>query len=171
MNKKILVTAMVVIMLLLGIAAVLIGIRLATLPTTTPLDGKAAPPSAEFTNNPCSGQCESGAECNSFGNPPVGKMWSCWYNSSVGAYRCAYDDYNSGGSSCYYDCSSGWQPCGCDWNACVDACLDKIGPGESGKHTMPCDNCGQKFTCDCEKPQESPTTIPFSGSENAIPFQ
>jgi hypothetical protein len=159
-NKKILIAVLVILMVLLGIAAVFIGIKLATTPEVTPTEGKAAPDNLIFpaASYYCSGSCESGAECNQYGDPPPGKMWSCW------SQTCSYEDVNSGGSSCYLDCQTGWSPCGCDVSECEDRCMDTIGPGESGTYTMLCDNCRQKFSCDCEKPgvSNTPTNTPTS---------
>ena len=159
-NKKLLITFLVILMVLLGVAAIFIGIKLATTQEVTPTEGKAAPDNLIFpaASYYCSGSCESGAECNQYGDPPPGKMWSCW------SQTCSYEDVNSGGSSCYLDCQTGWSPCGCDVSECEDRCMDTIGPGESGTYTMLCDNCRQKFSCDCEKPgvSNTPTNTPTS---------
>jgi len=162
-NKKLLITFLVVLMVLLGVAAIFIGIKLATTQEVTPTEGKAAPDNLIFpaASYYCSGSCESGAECNQYGDPPPGKMWSCW------SQTCSYEDVNSGGSKCYLSCNPyGWYPCGCDVSECEDRCMDTIGPGESGTYTMLCDNCGQKFSCDCEKPGVSNTPTPSNTPTN-----
>jgi hypothetical protein len=162
-NKKLLIAVLVIIMVLLGVAAIFIGIKLATTPEVTPTEGKAAPDNLIFpaASYYCSGSCESGAECNKYGDPPPGKMWSCW------SQTCSYEDVNSGGSQCYLSCDPyGWYPCGCDMSACRNKCLQQIGPGESGTYTMLCDNCGQKFSCDCEKPGVSNSPTPTNTPTN-----
>lgn len=102
----------------------------------------------EYASLPCSSRCESGAECNQYGNPSPGNMWSCWN------FQCVQEATNSGGNSCYLDCTTGWGPCGCDISRCETNCKNNISPGESGTYTMLCDNCAQKFTCSCSKPVE-----------------
>lgn len=110
-----------------------------------------------WTNTYCSGGCESGSSCNSIGDPPPGTMWSCYYRSSVGAYRCASEPTNNGGHSCYLSCSGGWKSCGCNEKECKNNCLDSISAGQEGNYTMICDGCRQKFTCSCFKPPTSCT--------------
>ncbi|MEM3373655.1 MAG: DUF4215 domain-containing protein [Candidatus Woesearchaeota archaeon] len=101
----------------------------------------------------CSGSCESGSECNAAGDPSEGKMWSC--RKVNGAFQCVQEEINAGGSSCYLDCQSGWQPCGCDEQGCVERCL-RDNAGKPGHHTRTeeCSNCGQKFTCGCNIPEQ-----------------
>lgn len=120
-----------------------------------------------WTNYPCSGRCDSGAECNGAGTPSPGNMWSCYYRDGVG-YRCREDPINSGGNSCYLDCQTGWSPCGCDRNACVNNCLRNIDDGESGEYTMLCSRCRQEFTCSCSKPNVTNTPTPPSCSNVSL---
>ena len=117
----------------------------------------------------CSGSCNSGAECNSAGDPDPGNMWSCYANSS-GAYRCIQEATNSGGDRCYLTCGSGWKACGCNKAACNSTCLDKIpSSGGSATHTMLCDNCGQKFTCSCSKASSSTPTPAYTNTPTPTP--
>lgn len=167
MNKKIITTLLIILVILLIIAAVFIGIRLSTTTTTTPEDIRAIPSNIEFTNIPCSGSCESGEECNDDGNPPVGKMWACYYNSTVSAYRCAYVDINDGDPQCYLSCSTNsWLPCGCDEDECQQRCEEELENDpdlENATITMKCDGCQQEFTCECERtatPTPTPTQTP-----------
>lgn len=163
MSKRTLITTFLVLIILIIVgAAIYIGLNLSSTPDLLPQTG--APSDAGWTNQPCSGSCNSGSSCNVVGNPPSGRMWACYYNTSVGAYRCADVETNEGGSSCYLSCSSGWLPCGCDESACKTACLSKISAGQSGTHSMNCSGCQQLFTCSCSKPQITntvpPTTVP-----------
>lgn len=156
-SKRLLIFVLLIVTLILGGVGIYVGItqsnQLKKLPTT------GAPSNVIWTNNPCTGACGSGSECNQYGDPPVDKMWSCWYNNNAGGYRCSYTDINDGGNACYYapgTCATG--PCGCNEfegdDSCNSKCLESIDPGESGTYTMECDNCKQLFTCSCEKPAE-----------------
>ena len=130
-------------MLVLGGAAVFIAVRLNSQTTIIPEEAKAY----SFTNYPCSGACNSGRECNSYGDPSPGTMWSCWPTN--GTYRCAESAINEGGDQCW-GCPGNMAPCGCDEAACNTACLAKIpASGGSATHTMLCAGCQQKFTCSC----------------------
>jgi hypothetical protein len=145
MNKKVIIAILVVFMLVLGGAAIFIAVNLNNQSTVIPEGAKAY----EFTNYSCSGSCDSGKECNKYGDPDPGKMWSCWPTNGV--YKCAQSAINEGGNSCW-GCPGNMQACGCDESACESACLAKIpSSGGSAEHTMLCDSCGQKFTCSCSK--------------------
>ena len=102
----------------------------------------------------CSGSCESGAQCNKYGNPPKNKMFACKFNN--GSYGCYAVPINDGGNHCYLDCEANWQSCGCDINECKRLCKEENkdkGPG-SYTYTMKCTSgtyhCNQKFTCGCQ---------------------
>lgn len=144
MNKKVIIGVLVVLMLVLGGAAIFIAVNLSSQQNITP-EGVSA---LSFTNYSCSGACDSGRECNQYGDPPAGKMWACWLNGS--SYKCAYSDINEGGNACW-GCPGNTHACGCDESACESACLAKISSGGSATHTMLCGSCQQKFTCECSK--------------------
>lgn len=111
----------------------------------------------------CSGQCGSGASCNSLvgGNPNEGHMYGCYDLDANGSWTCYQVPTNStqGLPGCYLDCSSGWQACGCDVNSCENACRTANQNSPAGHYTysMNCSGCGQRFTCGCDI---TPTVIP-----------
>lgn len=147
MKKKVFIIILIVLTTLLAVGSVLISVYLSSQQNITPEKVDAL----SFTNYRCSGSCTSGRECNQYGNPPAGKMWSCWYNNSAGGYRCAYSGINEGGNSCW-GCPGNTHACGCDTSACNTACLKKIpSSGGSATYSMNCSSCQQLFTCSCSK--------------------
>ena len=73
-KKKYLALILIITTIIVGVGAIYIGIRLGQEPDVTPDESKAAPANLIWTNHPCSGSCESGSECNQYGDPPAGKM-------------------------------------------------------------------------------------------------
>ena len=124
---------------------------------------------SKATNYSCSGNCESGKECNNVVpyNPAVGNMWGCYELS--GGYKCIEEPVNGNGSfpgssSCYLKCSDKtWDHCGCDINKCEQTCKNHF-KNQPGYHTYTdiCANCKQEFTCDCKitVPTTPPVTLP-----------
>ncbi|MBU0757604.1 MAG: carboxypeptidase-like regulatory domain-containing protein, partial [Nanoarchaeota archaeon] len=109
----------------------------------------------------CTGSCESGSQCNVYGNPNPGKVWSC---KNTGSY---YECIQTSADNCdYLDCSLGWRDCGCDVSGCEQRCESQYA-NQPGYHTRTefCDDCGQKFTCDCYI-QEVPNLFCGDGAIN-----
>ena len=75
MNKKrLVVIGLIIATLIISGAAVYIGIRISQ-QSTLPEETKAEPVALlQYTSFGCSGRCESGKECNQYGDPPVGYM-------------------------------------------------------------------------------------------------
>ncbi|MEI7579667.1 MAG: peptidoglycan DD-metalloendopeptidase family protein [bacterium] len=121
----------------------------------TPTVYYPSPTPSKIVNGDCSGNARSGSECNQFGNPDLGNMWSCKKNVS-GLYKCIETPFprtDSDNPSCFLDIDKIWKPCGCSESKCQSQCVN----GES-QHTSICDGCGQKFTCSCTGVTPQPTT-------------
>jgi len=134
---------------------------------------------ASYRYGDCSGKCESGADCNKHGNPPVGKMFSCMgemdENGEIVSYGCYAVDTNSTypgrpDGDCYLDCETGWGDCGCDIDKCENECLEENKDKEPGtySHTMDCDDCKQEFTCDCNIKEQREDRCPYSSTEALV---
>ncbi|MEI7579267.1 MAG: peptidoglycan DD-metalloendopeptidase family protein [bacterium] len=114
--------------------------------------GNLASTSSIETTYSCSGSCNSGKDCNAFGNPGEGSMWSCLKNQS-GVFKCFQDTINSGGTSCFLNCSPrAWQPCNCDIAKCQATCIQNNQNNPAGHYTYTdqCLSCQQSFTCGCD---------------------
>lgn len=125
----------------------------------------------------CSNSCGSGAECNKYGTPPEGTMFSC---ISGGCYDVAINSAYPGrpAGQCYLSCASGqWESCGCDVAQCEAQCEQIHANDAPGHytHTMLCSGCQQEFTCGCdiEPPVTTPpviTTPPVTTIVPSCPF-
>jgi hypothetical protein len=141
--------------------------------STLMINGVFSSQTVDAANRPCTGKCGSGAECNTYGNPGEDKMWSCYKNSS-GVYQCITEPVNKGGDHCYLSCTAGWQPCGCDINACRNECLRIHKNDKPDHYIMPpqtCGNCKQYFSCGCDivaTPTNTPTPT-LTGTATATP--
>jgi hypothetical protein len=165
MRRKVITTIILLLILAGAGAAIYVGIRLSQ-DTTAPDDAAA------YTA--CSGNCNSGRECNGKITPSEGNMVGCLCNTRseygycVDYYYCGQIRANeSSGKGCYLDCALGWvSDCGCNIGECERKCREE-NAGSPGHHTRVdvCNNCQQNFACGCDivvinSPTPTPTATP-----------
>ncbi|MCA9383663.1 hypothetical protein KC909_04810 [Candidatus Dojkabacteria bacterium] len=166
-RRRIVVIILLIFTLVTAGAAIYIGFKLQGGGDTAPDTSEAAPAGSRYLGPGCNGQCDSGSQCNGYGNSLLpGEMVSC-YLVSGSTYGCYAEAANSGGNSCYLRCSPyGWAACNCDLSGCQTRCAAEHA-GQTGTFTRveTCGQyngggCGQSFMCSCTLTATPPPTTP-----------